>query len=53
MRKEKAARDNEARQRELEQEASQLQGRIQIILADLCANKTPFDITLSGVKLGK
>ena len=53
QRKEKAARDNEARQRELEQEASLLQGKIQLILADLYNNKTAFDITLSGVKLGK
>ena len=53
MRKEKAARDNEARQRELEAEASQLSGRIAVIFSELCANSTPFDVSLSGVKLGR
>jgi hypothetical protein len=46
-----AARDNEARKKEQEQEQNKLEAKLQLMFYDLQLNKTPFEYTLSGTKL--
>jgi hypothetical protein len=52
MRKEKAAKDAEARRKEEEEQMGKLDGRMQQMIMQLQSSSTPFEYTLSGVELG-
>lgn len=52
MRREKAAKDAEARRREEEEQMGKLDGRMQQMIRQLQSETTPFEYTLSGVDLG-
>jgi len=51
-RKEKAAKDMEARKKEEEAQMNKLEGRMLIMLNELYDHLTPFEYTLSGLDLG-
>ena len=51
-RKEKMAKDFEAKKREEEEQMNKLEGRMLIILNGLYDQKTPFEYTLTGLDLG-
>ena len=51
-RAEKAALDKEAMEKALNDQMSNVQGKLGIMLNDLVENKTPFEYTLAGIDLG-